>query len=132
MRRLLPLLLLPVLLLASCAEGETGSGTGSAELGTVTGHVLAGPNCPVQMTASPCPDTPLPGEVVQLVSGDTVVETATSDSEGAFTMQAVPGDYELRWAPAEDVGVRFAKPLTVTVVAGETVTADLLVDTGIR
>jgi hypothetical protein len=130
MRRLLPLLLLLLLLLASCAEGESASG--AADRGTVTGHVLAGPNCPVVTMASPCPDTPLPGEVVQLVSGDTVVASTTSDSEGGFSLTAEPGDYELTWAPEGDVGVRFAKPTQVTIVAGETVEADLLVDTGIR
>jgi hypothetical protein len=129
MRRLLPLLL-PVLLLASCGKAAPPSDT--AELGTVSGRVLAGPTCPVETTASPCPDEPLPGEVVRLVAGDTVVVSGTSDAQGAFTLQAEPGAYRLMWAPQGDVGIRFAKPVEVTLVAGRTVTADLLVDTGIR
>jgi hypothetical protein len=129
MRRLLPLLL-PVLLLVSCGTSAPPSDSGA--LGTVSGSVLAGPTCPVQTDASPCPDVPLSGEVVQLVAGDTVVASATSDAQGAFTLQAEPGDYQLMWAPEGDVGIRFAKPVGVSVVAGETVTADLLVDTGIR
>lgn len=122
--------MLTVLLLASCGEGEPASD--GAELGTVTGSILAGPTCPVETMASPCPDVPLPGEVVQLVQGDTVVASATSDPEGGFSIQAEPGAYELMWAPAGDVGVRFARPVRVEIVAGQTVTADLLVDTGIR
>jgi hypothetical protein len=60
------------------------------------------------------------------------VASARSDADGAFTFEVEPGDYQLVWAPEGDVGIRFARPVPVTVVAGETVTTDLLVDTGIR
>ena len=119
-----------LVLLTSC--GEAAPGTGADELGTVTGRVLTGPMCPVQIEASPCPEEPLAGEVVQLVQGRSVVATATSDARGNFSFEVEPGAYELAWAPTGDVGIRFAKPVPVTVVTGETVTADLLVDTGIR
>ena len=130
MRRFLPLLLFALLVLASC--GETAPGSDAEELGTIRGTVLLGPMCPVETEASPCPDEPLAGEVVLLVAGDSAVASAISDSQGRFTIEAEPGDYELMWAPEGDVGVRFAKPVAVTVVAGETVPVDLLVDTGIR
>jgi len=130
MRRLLPFLLAAVLVLAACGEAVPGSD--GEELGTVRGAVLLGPMCPVETEASPCPDEPVSGELVQLVQGTTVVATATSDEQGRFSFRAEPGDYRLMWAPEGDVGIRFAKPVEVSVVAGETVTADLLVDTGIR
>jgi hypothetical protein len=119
------------LLLASCGQEATRSDT-YPELGTVSGRIVAGPMCPVETEASPCPDEPLPGEAVRLTAGGTVVASARSDADGAFTFEVEPGDYQLVWAPEGDVGIRFARPVPVTVVAGETVTTDLLVDTGIR
>jgi hypothetical protein len=74
----------------------------------------------------------MPGETVELRAGGTVVATATSDAEGAFSLEVEPGSYELVWAPEGDPGIRSAKPLSISVEAGETVTVDVLVDTGIR
>jgi hypothetical protein len=129
-KRSLPLVLAPLLLLAACAERAPSEG--SSGLGTVEGRVLLGPTCPVETEGSPCPDEPLAGEVVQLVAGDVVVASAVSDPQGRFSFEVEPGRYRLMWAPDEDVGIRFAKPVVVTVVAGRTVSVDLLIDTGIR
>jgi hypothetical protein len=130
-RWFLPAMLVLVVALAACAEAEPQPET-STDLGTVSGHVLSGPNCPVVTDQSPCPDEPMAGETVELRSGDAVVATTTSDADGAFTFEVRPGTYELVWVPGGDPGIRTAKPVTVTVDTGETVTADLFVDTGIR
>ena len=129
MRRLLGLLLLAALLSSSCGIGTRGGEAG--EIGTVQGRVLLGPTCPVQTEASPCPDEPLAGVTVQAVEGDVVVATAESDAQGRFSMDLVPRTYLVQAVP-EDDPARTAKPIEVTVVAGETVEVDVPVDSGIR
>jgi hypothetical protein len=118
-------------LLAACAgQGSAGSDEG---LGTIRGTVLLGPRCPVETVASPCPDTALPDVEVQLTEGDQVVDTTVSDGDGRFVFQVEPGSYLLRAVMDEPMdSIRFAKPVNVVVVANESVTADVLVDTGIR
>jgi hypothetical protein len=102
------------------------------ESGAVTGTVgFIGVPCLPPGDGPPC-DGLYPGYVVRALSADLhrVVAQDTTDAEGRYAVDLPPGDYAFR-TPAgirpEDVAVtRF------TVVAGETVTVDLVVDVGIR
>ena len=127
-----PALAAVFLLLAACASASPGSGGGP--IGRVRGTVFLGPQCDVESLTSPCPDLPLADVTVELMTEGEVVDTAISNDAGRFTLQAEPGSYLLRPVlPPEPLDpTRFAKPVSVTVVAGRTVRADVLVDTGIR
>ncbi len=122
--------------LTACASSSGGSDGGSEEgsLGRVVGTVFLGPQCAVESVASPCPDVPMTDVTVELVAEGEVVATDTSDDAGGFALEAAQGSYVLRpILPPEPLDqTRFAKPVPVTVIAGRTVRADVLVDTGIR
>ncbi len=125
-----------LLFLTACASSSGGSDgdPDDGSLGRVVGTVLLGPQCAVESVASPCPDLPMADVTVELVADGGVVDTVVSDDAGGFVLEAAPGTYVLRPVlPPEPLDpTRFAKPVPVTVVAGTTVRADVLVDTGIR
>lgn len=111
-------------LLAACGSDEP------APAATVTGQVLSGPSCPVETEESPCPPTPVSGVVVQVLQGGDVVATATTDSDGAFTVTAPPGESLVKASATEGLPSEDSKE--VDLVAGETTTVKLLLDSGIR
>jgi hypothetical protein len=130
-KRLLPLaVIVGLLILAACAKnGGAGS---DGDLGTIRGSVLLGPTCPVESIASPCPEQPLSGiEVRALDDQGDVAASALSGDDGTFVIDVQAGTYTLM-ASIEDDPARSAKPTNVHVVSGETVHADVLVDSGIR
>jgi hypothetical protein len=119
-------LLLVVLLLAACRDGAIGGDGASG----VRGRVLAGPQCPVEMAESPCPDLPWEGTVVatETESGETF--TASTDADGRFELPLAPGNYEVTIDAASTPPT--AEPQTVTVEEGSFTEIDVFVDTGIR
>jgi hypothetical protein len=130
MRRFLPLLLFALLALASC--GETAPGSDAEELGTISGTVLLGPMCPVQTEASPCPDEPLAGTKVRVLTAEGhELASALSDENGGFAIEVEAGTFTLEAVVADDPA-RSAQAVPVTVVAGRTVEVTVPVDSGIR
>lgn len=118
------------LLLTACAE--RGQESGSGELGTINGTVLAGPTCPVERAESPCPDRPVDGVTVQALRDGSVLATAVSDPDGEFTMNLAAGEYLLQ-AVLEPGGPGMSSlPTRVRVTRGASVDATVLLDTGIR
>lgn len=114
-------LALAVLVLVACG--------GADPTGGVRGTVQAGPTCPVEIEASPCPPTPWTG-TVRATSADGEEFDVQTDANGAYTLALPPGDYVVVALTGEG-GPPMGVPADVTV--GETfVTLDLSVDTGIR
>jgi hypothetical protein len=114
-----------LLLLVGC-EASTPSATNSG----VEGVALAGPQCPVEIAGSPCPDKPIAIRVVvrdQTGSQVTVFETG---ADGTFRISLPPGRYSL--SAADPVALPFLRPTDVTVADGTYVWVELDVDTGIR
>jgi len=123
-RSLTPLVF--ALLLAACGGG------GDAEPGTgVEGIVSVGPQCPVETLDSPCPDLPYAGDVQATASDDTVT-TVTTDAQGRFTMDLVPGSYTLSAVTESGGGPPTPIPQTVVVEQGSYIQVTLEVDSGIR
>ena len=112
--------------LSACARYSTPSG-GSAG---IQGHVLAGPQCPVETLTSPCPPAPWIGTVRATAEDGKTYEDETDD-QGRYAISLPPGVYEV--VAITDGGVPpTGEPQTVQVAEGQPLELDLSVDTGIR
>jgi hypothetical protein len=122
MRRLVTVIV--ALALAACG------GEGEGDTSGIRGRAVAGPQCPVEVEGSPCPDQPFQGTVIatDMASGnDFTVET---DPEGRFELRLAPGTYEVSIVSGSPPP--FAKPQTVEVQTGAFTVITVAVDTGIR
>ena len=115
-----------VVILAACGDG---SGDGSRASG-VRGRAISGPQCPVEMAESPCPDLPWEGTVVATATDSRETFTASTDADGHFEIPLSPGTYEVTIDAASTPPT--AEPQTVTVVEGSFTEIEVFVDTGIR
>ena len=112
-----------------------GCGAGSAGRLAVSGHAVAGPVCPVE-SPSPdpsCADRPVEGAVLIIrdESGDEVGRT-TTDPQGRFSFDLLPGSYALIPQPVEGL-LGTASPIDIELLAGEAPpTFTVTYDTGIR
>src|SRR5579884_2218251 len=129
----------PLSLIALCALVTalvlTGCGAGDHPASaTIQGTVTAGPTCPVETVENPCPPKPVADREVDLqAQGGSVVATATTDANGHYHFAAQPGSYVVQVQIVQGgVGMRQLTPGNVTVAAGQTVTLDITLDTGIR
>ena len=113
--------------LALGACGAAGSGDGSSG---IRGRALAGPQCPVEIEGSPCPDRPFEGTIVARSVKTEDEFTIETDADGRFELALAPGTYEV--SIESESQPPFAKPQTVQVEAGSFTTITVAVDTGIR
>jgi hypothetical protein len=114
-------------LTVACGGQQPASGSlGSLIVGTVT----AGPISPVQHVGRP-DARPLPGATVEALRGSEIIAVTRSDDHGRYELTVRPGTYVIRARPP---GRFLAKnPVrTVTISAGETLTVNFRLDTGIR
>lgn len=115
------------------ATATQGTGNSSANQGTLNGVVLAGPSCPVQTAERPCPPTPVPDRQITIATtAGKVVVTATTDKQGHFSAHLPPGIYVIRVAPNSRTLPIQRVPTVVTIVAGKTLSIQILLDSGIR
>jgi Carboxypeptidase regulatory-like domain len=123
MHRFVPVLV--ALALAACGgEGEGDSTSG------IRGRALAGPQCPVEIQGSPCPDLPFEGTVIATHTATGEASTVETDADGRFELALPPGTYEV--SIVTESRPPFAKPQTVEVTPGDYTTITVAVDTGIR
>jgi hypothetical protein len=80
---------------------------------------------------NPCPDRTVTGIAVQVRSRAGSVQQARTNRAGRFRVAVPPGSYVVQ-PIVESAGVGFAKPVEVTVTAGQFTEVALIVDTGIR
>jgi hypothetical protein len=135
MRKLL-LVLLAAVALAGCAQssaavGDPG-GSGRAKDSGIRGTVLLGPQCPVEMANSPCPDKPLEADIDVKAPSGRVVAHIRSNANGEFQVALHPGRYVLEPRPPTKSGFPFGKPVDVTVRPHRFTTVTVSFDTGIR
>ena len=118
-------LALALVAVASCAGDGTGGGTSG-----IRGQALSGPNCPVEVEGSPCPDLPWEGTVIAIDTDTDEEFTVQTDAEGRFELPLEPGSYVV--SIVSESSPPFAKPQTVTVEPGSFTEIVVSVDTGIR
>jgi hypothetical protein len=118
-------LFLVALSLASCGGEGAGDGTSG-----IRGRAVSGPQCPVEVQGSPCPDLPWEGTVIATDPETDEAFTAGTDSQGRFELSLEPGSYEV--SIVSETSPPFAKPQTVIVEPGSFAEIVVSVDTGIR
>ena len=113
--------------------GRDGDGEPvSTEEATIVGIVHSGPQCPVQIAGSPCPDAPVATEIVVTDrAAGAVLGVARSGEDGRFRIILPPGDYTLLAGSSNKPYPR-GIPTDVSVGPGEMIEVELQVDTGIR
>ena len=113
-------------MLTGCATHSTSQQPPSDM--TIHGKVTSAPTCPVETIGSPCPARPASGVLVEVLRGQNVVATTHTDPDGQYLMRVLVGDYDLR------ATMQRGYPGTVTkhVTAKADVTADLVLDSGLR
>jgi hypothetical protein len=120
--------------MAGCADTANPLGPDPSHTGTLVGHAMVGPTCPVQRDPPDpdCADRPYSGRLA-IHAGDAngaVVQTVATDAAGNFTVDLEPGSYSVT-NPADASYPRCAAgPATVRV--GAATRLDVLCDSGIR
>ena len=98
--------------------------------GGISGVVTAGPTCPVETAASPCPPGVWTGDVRAVAADGRNYQTQT-DAQGHYRLPLPAGTYDV--SPViEGAGPPSAAHVSVTVSGDVMQTLDLQVDTGIR
>ena len=140
----MPLALLAVTLLTGCGSSEKATTNGSSSSATsstkgtnqasgsagVTGHVTAGPTCPVQRQDQPCPTAPVQARVEAVDGSGQSVAHTDSDAQGAFTLDLAPGEYTLR--VVTNAAYPRCPDTPAVVTEGARTQIDITCDTGIR
>jgi hypothetical protein len=104
-----------------------------AATGILIGKVVAGPTCPVQTAEQPCPPRPVPNRLVLIETpGGTIVMRVTTDQQGQFRVTLAPGTYRVLVPQDGNVFPIQRTPQQATVVAGQSMTVLVELDTGIR
>ena len=119
-----------VAMLAACSDGSDPTIDDPLNSG-VRGVVTAGPQCPVIIQGSPCPDQPWQGAVRITTGAGEIVRTVQTDDRGRFEVPLSEGSYEVI-AEGEQDRLATASSQTVKVSRDEWVEIMLTVDTGIR
>jgi hypothetical protein len=124
----MPLLLLALLLAACNNAVEPGSVTSG-----IQGRVTIGPQCPVVMAGSPCPDAPLAATITVSSTDGQEVASIETPRDGTFRIALAPGTYVVEARPLQGDGIARMLPLEpVHVVVDTYSTVPISFDSGIR
>lgn len=115
--------------LAAC--GEKAPVGGGAPASGIEGLVSAGPQCPVVVQGSPCPDAPWRGTVRVTTPDGALVEEVETDNRGRFHVPLAAGVYQVV-AVTGSTPPPTSAPEAVTVSNGDWIEITLTVDTGVR
>lgn len=132
----------PSTILLADQDGQTiemNAATGQIEqeaTGTLQGNVAIGPLQPVVRVDEPTPEVPpevyaARQIVVHAADGLAEIARVPIGPDGSYSVDLPPGDYVI---DINRVGIDFSKdvPAKVHIEAGQTVTLDVAIDTGIR
>ena len=110
-------------------DGVGGPAPPAVLKGTVAGQVLGYPCAPVERLGSPCAGRPEPGVTVTLTPSQGEAATVVvTDASGNYSVRVPAGSYlvTVKGKPFGGASRR------VQVAANATVTADFVIDSGIR
>ena len=128
-----PLLLAGLLILTAACGAYAFPGGGASPTpptGTVIGKVVSVPCAPVERLGSPCTGRPVAGLEIDFVnSQSSAVTKATTDANGNYSANLAPATYTVKFRTYMR---HVSGPLQITAKAGDTVTADYVLDNGIR
>jgi hypothetical protein len=95
---------------------------------SVSGHVLLVPCSPAEPAGSKCAGRPAVALEIEFVNGKDV-HPAVTDEGGNYRRELAPGTYHVQFNGHPRI---ISGPPTVTVPQGSSVTANYVLDTGIR
>ncbi len=121
------LLIAVVLVAAACGTYQFPGGP-TPGTGTVSGHVLAVPCTPVEKPGNPCGGRPVAGLQINFSDGGETHTTVTN-SDGHYSIRLAAGTWKVTIKSYLRI---ISGPPTVTLAAGSAITADYVVDSGIR
>ncbi len=104
-------------------------------IGTLTGKVSIGPNCPderVGVMCTPSPEAYVSREFIVLDSNQKEITRFHADASGSYTLTLSAGTYTVESAKTGMGYMSKDLPATVTIKAGQTTSFSIDVDTGIR
>jgi hypothetical protein len=96
----------------------------------IEGQAVIGPQCPVQVKGTECPDQPYPTTITILDEQGGEVTRVQTDEKGQFHVPLPPGTYTLK--PEAGNPLPTANEQTVTVKGGEFTRVGISYDSGIR
>ena len=121
-----------ILVLTAACGAYTFSGGQSSptpDSGTVSGSVLAVPCAPVEKVGSACAGRPVAGAELDYVVGTKIAGRTVTDAAGNYSIRLEPGSYAVMFKNVMRV---ISGPTKVSIAAGSNVTANYLLDSGIR
>jgi len=102
----------------------------SAEESGITGIVVAGPQCPVEVIGHTCPPRPVSATITVTDQSGKTISTFRSTPDGQFRVRLAPGTYRLVTVQANQP--QLLHPVAVTVAYRRYTQLRLFLDTGIR
>ncbi len=100
----------------------------SPTTGTVSGRVIAVPCAPVEAAQNACVARPITGLQINF-QNNTAVESTTTNSNGDYSIDLASGTWKVSFKTYMHL---VSGPTSVTVTPGSTVTANYVLDSGIR
>ena len=127
------IVLLAVAMLAASGCGAYQFGGGGASptpaLAAVSGHVIAVPCAPVEQPGQACAGRPVANLEIDYLQGTTVEARTATNPDGTYAVALKPGAYAVRFKTYMRV---VSGPLSLTVAAGSSTTANYVLDSGLR
>jgi hypothetical protein len=115
-------------LTAACGGYQFPGGGSSSQTGHVNGQVLVFPCAPVEQQGQTCKGLPGRAIAITFVNGSDTV-TATTDDSGDYATDLAAGTWKVTFKGIMRI---ISGPNPITVPAGGSITADYVVDSGIR
>ena len=127
----IPLLAAALLAASACGAYQFGAGAASPTptLGTVSGHVIAVPCAPVEQPGQACAGRPVANLEIDYLQGTAVEARIVTNADGTYAVALKPGAYAVRFKSYMRV---VSGPLSLTVAAGSSTTANYVLDSGLR